>query len=86
MKAYLESVNQGLDEGNWKITCIRFAPNVPQQNPREDIWLQAKRFVREYYHLGKSFVVVKFLFKVVTHLKIFDFAKLFSYGCFSQII
>lgn len=27
MKAYLESVNQGLDQGNWKITCIRFAPS-----------------------------------------------------------
>lgn len=86
MKAYLESVNQGLDEGNWKITCIRFAPNAPQQNPIEDIWLQAKRFVREYYHLCKSFGVVKCLFKLVTHLQIFDFPKLFSYGCFSQII
>ena len=86
MKAYLESVNQELDEGNWKITCIRFAPNAPQQNPIEDIWLQAKRFVREYYHLCKSFGVVKCLFELVTHLQIFDFSKLFSYGCFSQII
>ena len=62
MKAYLESVNQGLDEGNWKITCIRFAPNAPQQNPMEDIWLQEPRFVREYYHLCKSFGVVKCYF------------------------
>lgn len=86
MKAYLESVNQGLDEGNWKIACIRFASNAPQQSPIEDIWLQAKRLVREYYHLCKSFGVVKCLFKLVTYLQIFDFSKLFSYGCFSQII
>lgn len=67
VKAYLESLNQGLDQSNWKITCIRFAANAPKQNPIEDIWLQAKRFIREYYHLCTSFSVVKFLFEFVTH-------------------
>ncbi|HEY9780522.1 MAG TPA: transposase [Leptolyngbyaceae cyanobacterium] len=42
VKDYLESVNIGLEQSNWKITCIRFAPNDPKQNPMEDIWLQAK--------------------------------------------
>ncbi|MER3433491.1 MAG: IS630 family transposase, partial [Leptolyngbya sp. ERB_1_1] len=83
VKAYLESVNQGLDEPKWKITCIRFAPNDPKQNPIEDIWLQAKRFIREYYHLCTSFNVVKFLFEFVTHCQTFNFSKLFTYGCFS---
>lgn len=86
VKDYLASVNQGLDESNWKITCIRFAPNDPKQNPIEDIWLQAKRFIREYYHLCQSFNPVKFLFELVTHRQTFDFPKLFSYGCFSQLI
>lgn len=86
VKDYLESVNHGLDESNWKITCIRFAPNDPKQNPIEDIWLQAKRFIRAYYHLCQSFNVVKFLFEFVTHRQTFDFPKLFSYGCFSQLI
>lgn len=86
VKAYLESVNQGLDESHWKITCIRFAPNDPKQNPIEDIWLQGKRFIREYYHLCTSFNVVKFLFEFVTHGQIFNFPKLFTYGCFSQLI
>lgn len=83
VREYLASVNQGLDEPNWKITCIRFAPNDPKQNPIEDIWLQAKRFIREYYHLCKSFNVVKFFFEFVTHRQTFDFPKLFTYGCFS---
>jgi transposase len=82
-KDYLESVNQGQDEPDWKITCIRFAANDPKQNPMEDIWLQAKRFIREYYHLCTSFNVAKFLFEFVTHRQIFDFPKLFTYGCFS---
>jgi transposase len=83
VKDYLESVNQGLDETNWKITCLRFAPNDPKQNPIEDVWLQAKRFIREFYHLCQSFSAVKFLFEFVTHRQTFDFPKLFSYGCFS---
>ncbi len=83
VRAYLASLNQGLDEPNWKITCIRLAPNAPQQNPIEDIWLQAKRFIRECYHLCKSFGVVKYLFKFVTHHQVFNFPKLFTYGSFS---
>ena len=86
VRKYLEAVNQGLDESEWKITCIRFAPNDPKQNPIEDIWLQAKRLIREYYHLCKSFGAVKFLFEFATHRQTFNFPKLFTYGCFSWII
>jgi len=86
VKAYLESVNQGLDEPNWKLTCIRFSQHAPQQNPLEDIWLQAKQFVRKFYHLCKSFGVVKYLFEFFTQRQFFDFPKLFTYGCLSQLI
>lgn len=80
---YLSAINQGLEESQWNVTCIRFAPNDPKQNPIEDIWLQAKRFIREWYHLCKSFRAVKALFEFVSHRQIFDFPKLFTYGCFS---
>jgi transposase len=83
VRTYLESVNQELDEPKWKITCIRLAPNAPEQNPVEDIWLQAKRFIREFYHLCKSFFAVKRLFELVTHHQIFDFPKIFMSGAFS---
>ena len=55
---------------------------VGQQNPIEDVWLQAKRFVREYYPLCKSFAAVKRLFELATHHQVFDFAKLLRYGEF----
>jgi len=42
-------------------------PNAPEQNPVEDIWLYAKRFVREFYHLFRSFAAVKRLFELVIH-------------------
>jgi transposase len=86
VKDYLTLMNHNLDECDWKVTCIRFAPNDPKQNPIEDIWLRAKNFIREFYHLCKSFGAVKFLFEFFTHMQTFDFSKLFSYGCFSQSI
>jgi transposase len=86
VKDYLALLNQGLEESEWRITCIRFAPNDPKQNPVEDVWLQAKRFIREFYHLCKSFSTVKYLFEFVTHRQFFSFPKVFMYGVFSQII
>jgi len=83
LRDYLESANQGLDESRWKITCIRFAPHAPQQNPVEDIWLYAKRFIREFYHLCQSFSALKRLFELVTHHQTFSFPKVFTYGLFS---
>lgn len=83
VKTYLQVVNQNLTEDTWAITCTRFAPNAPEQNPVEDVWLQAKRFIRKCYHLCKSFTAVKFLFEFVTHRQIFDFPKLTIYGLFS---
>ena len=42
VRAYLNQVNEGLGEKNWKITCLLFAPNAPEQNPVEDVWLRGK--------------------------------------------
>lgn len=39
---FLASINPGLTPEQWKIHCIRFAPDCPSQNPIKDIWLQRK--------------------------------------------
>lgn len=80
---YLDKVNQNLQPAAWQITCIRFAPHAPEQNPVEDIWLQTKAFVRKFYHLCKSFKVVKWLFDFFANRQIFEFPKAFEYGIFS---
>ncbi len=36
IQAYLHTVNQGLEEKDWKVTCLVFAPNAPDQKPVED--------------------------------------------------
>ncbi|MEH2330079.1 transposase [Nostoc sp.] len=80
---YLDSLNRELEKEQWWITCLRFAPNAPQQNSVEDIWLQAKRLIREFYFFCHSFKVVKALFELSIHCQIFDFPKLHEYGVFS---
>ena len=83
VKAFLTTSNQQCEPGQWPITCILFAPNAPEQNPVEDVWLQAKNFVRKYWHMCKSFLIIKWLFKFFTHHQRFDFPKLHQYvPCF----
>lgn len=86
VQEFLQQVNGSLPSQEWQITCIRLAPNAPEQNPVEDVWLQAKQFIRKYARLCKKFRSVKFLFELVTHCQIFTFAKAFMYGyCSSPI-
>jgi transposase len=47
LREYLELVNKGKFPEEWQINCILFAPNAPEQNPVEDIWLQGKNLREE---------------------------------------
>ncbi|MEQ8971720.1 MAG: IS630 family transposase [Coleofasciculus sp. C1-SOL-03] len=85
-REYLRTINQDLSEENWLINCTKFAPNAPEQNPVEDIWLQVKTFIRKFYHLCSSFKIVKWLFKFFADGQIFDFPKIFQYGILPQSI
>lgn len=80
MQQYLEQVNVGKVESDWQLYCLRFAPNAPEQNPVEDIWLQAKTYVRQRYYQCPSFKSLKQLFMQFLDGRVFDFPKLHSYG------
>ncbi len=82
-RQYLEKANQGKLEKDWLIKCIKLAPNAPEQNPIEDVWLQGKEMLRKYWNLCKSFKIVKWLFEWSINQDIFDFPKLSMYCCFS---
>jgi transposase len=79
IKTFLASVNDGYESSQWRVTCILFAPNAPQQNPVEDVWLQAKNFLRKFWHLCRTFPVVNWLFQFFTNHQKFDFPKLKQY-------
>jgi transposase len=86
LREYLNDINQDLSSEEWQIICTKFAPNAPEQNPVEDIWLQGKNLLRKFHHLCKSFKVVKWLFKFFLDGQIFDFPKLYQYGILPQAI
>ncbi|MFO1431025.1 MAG: IS630 family transposase [Candidatus Competibacteraceae bacterium] len=75
VQAYLNTVNQGLEEKDWKVTCLLFAPNAPDQNPVEDVWLQGKNFLRRHFYENKTFQQVKQSFLNFLNNKIFNFEK-----------
>ena len=77
---FLQQVNQGLAEHQWKVTCILLAPHAPQENPVEDVWLKAKTFVPQHFHVATSFKKVKQLFvRAIESEPYFDFTKLDQY-------
>lgn len=85
IRDFLAQVNAGLDEDQWWIHCIRFAPNDPTQNPIEDVWLQAKNWLRRLAGLKPSFSGLKALFEQFLSLETFCFPKMNTYGTFSKI-
>ncbi|MEG4115252.1 MULTISPECIES: IS630 family transposase [unclassified Microcoleus] len=82
MKAYLEEINLGKEKDEWPLTCILFAPNAPEQNPVEDIWLNAKTWLRKFGKRLSSFSLVKWFFNFTIQEQSFDFPKLHKFGDF----
>lgn len=85
VRAFLDFVNQDLPKDQWKIHCVRFAPNCPEQNPIEDIWLQAKTWVRRFCTLIPTFSHLKWMFEWFIRHTTFDFHTLGMYGVYSKI-
>jgi transposase len=56
VREYLAQVNADRPEQDWTITCLWFAPHDPSQNPIEDIWNQAKAWVRQQWATLTSFL------------------------------
>ena len=80
MQNYLKEVNAGLEPSSWLVSCILLAPNAPQQNPVEDIWLKGKNFLRRHFYENKTFSQVKQGFFNFLNGQIFDFPKLSLFG------
>jgi transposase len=77
-REYLATINDGISAKKWPVTCVLFAPNAPRQKPIEDVWLQAKNFLK-CWHLCKSSTAVKILFEFFTDGQKFYFPKIHKY-------
>lgn len=59
MQEFLAHENVGVPAEDWKVTCLLFAPNAPEQNPTEDVWLKGKTHLRKNFAMNKTFAQVK---------------------------
>lgn len=80
VRAYLRELNGERPEEDRRIQCFRFAPNAPEQNPMEDVWLRAKNFVRKMWNILHTFQEVKWYFTTFIESHVFLFEKLNWYG------
>jgi transposase len=80
VREYLAEVNAGMPEKDWLITCRWFVPHDLSQNPIEDIWNQAKAWVRQQWANLTSFLDVTTAFEQFLADRTFDFPKLHRYG------
>jgi transposase len=83
---FLAQENAGLTEEDWKVTCLLFAPNAPEQNPTEDLWLKGKTYLRKHFAVNKTFAAVKQCFSAFLRTLSFDSSKLSWYWPDPQMI
>ena len=86
MQQFLAQENAALSEAAWKVTCVRFAPNAPEQNPTEDVWLKGKTHLRKLFALNKTFAQVKHCFSTFLKTLRFTSTKLSWYWPTAQLI
>lgn len=80
VKTYLRNLNGERPEEERRIQCLRFAPNAPDQNPMEDVWLAAKNAVRKLWYTLETFRDVTTSFMAAIEKMTFQFEKLNWYG------
>src|SRR5262249_26775623 len=71
--------NAGLQEEHWRVTCLLFAPNAPEQNPTEDLWLKGKTQLSKNFAVNKTFAQVKQCFSAFLRSITFVAVKLSWY-------
>lgn len=79
VKAYLQQVNGQLPEKDWPLTLLHFAPNAPEQNPIEAVWLAGKTQLRKQAGLN-CFSKVKQFFAETISQQTYSFDKFNWYG------
>ena len=86
LQEFLVQENADLAEADWKVTCMRFAPNAPEQNPTEEVWLKGKTHLRKQFAMNKTFAQVKYCFSTFLNALHFTSTKLSWYWPTEQMI
>jgi transposase len=79
VQAYLEQINGQLPSKQWPLTLLNFAPNAPEQNPIEHVWLLGKTQIRKQAGLDCFQKVKQFFVDSITE-NAYSFEKFKWYG------
>jgi transposase len=63
-----------------------FAPNAPEQNPVEEVWLAGKNHLRRHFAIHKTFAQVKNSFSNFLQTLRLESAKFAWYAPYPQLI
>ena len=86
MQEYLEAVNLNRQVNERLVTCVLFAPNAPEQNPIEAVWLKAKDYLRKQWRKCSTFQHVMDMFEEALNTLSFRCEKLRLYLPFLEFI
>ena len=75
VQEFLEQLNTGLEPHEWPLTLMLFAPNAPDQNPIEDVWLAGKNHLRQTFAQNPTFAAVRRAFGHFLQGFVFQSAK-----------
>ena len=86
LQKFLVQENADLPEADWKVTCLRFAPHAPEQNPTAEVGLKGKTPLRKQFARNKTFAQVKRCFSTFLNALQFTSTKLSWYWPTEQMI
>ena len=83
VKSFLEKINKGKTGLKAKLNLVQLAPNAPEENPIEDVWLSGKSYIRRQVNYN-DFSEIQFDFeKSVTNRK-YKFNKIDRYKSYYE--
>ena len=78
-RSFSRRTKGNLAEADWKVTCMRFAPNTPGQNLTDGRWGKGKTHLRKQFASNKTFAQVKRCFSTFLNSLRFTSTKLSWY-------
>jgi transposase len=83
IKRFLDKVNKGCEKMDARLMLVRLAPNAPEENPIEDVWLHGKNNVRRKID-HENFGAIQATFEQSVKKKKFNFNKIKKYNSYYE--
>jgi hypothetical protein len=86
LRTFLAETKGSVAETDWKVPCLRFAPNAPEPTPTEEGWLEGNPHLRKHFALNNPCAQGKRCFSTFLTALQFTSPKLSWYWPTAQMI